>query len=58
MPNVATTRGQPVYCPPSPIADLIRKHRRLMERVYADHQAAMDTWTRRANPLPARMKAS
>jgi hypothetical protein len=45
MPNVASTRGQPVYTPPSPIADLLRLHREAMRVIYANHRAQLDTWT-------------
>jgi hypothetical protein len=53
MPNVASTRGQPVYMPPSPIADLLRLHREAMRVIYANHRAQLDTWT---TALPQRKK--
>ena len=61
MPDVATTRGQPVYRPPaSPIGDLISRHRELMREIYDMHRAAcgaMTTWTQ-VNPLPRRKVAA
>jgi hypothetical protein len=54
MPDIATTRGQPVYRPPaSPIGDAINRHREAMHAIYVKHRAELAAIL--ASELPVRV---
>ena len=58
MPNVSTTRGQPVYRPPSPIGDAIFRHREAMRVIWDRHRAELARIFVGTNPLPRRKAAA